>query len=62
MVEVSAAIASRAAELRLTTREYGLSLGDRICLATAEALSATAVTADRAWANVEVRVPIVLVR
>jgi PIN domain nuclease of toxin-antitoxin system len=48
-VPVTESLARRAAELRGGTRAYGLSLGDRICLATAESLRATAVTADRAW-------------
>ena len=39
------------AQLRAATRELGLSLGDRACLALARGLQATAVTADRAWAE-----------
>jgi PIN domain nuclease of toxin-antitoxin system len=38
-----------AGELRRTTRDAGLSLGDRACLALAIQLGAVAVTADRAW-------------
>ena len=37
--------------LRPHTRTRGLSLGDRACLALAEHLSATALTTDRAWAE-----------
>ena len=62
MVEVTEEAAKRAAELRSTTRHHGLSLGDRVCLATAEMLGASAVTADRAWAKVEARAPIILIR
>jgi len=40
-----------AASLRATTRSRGLSLGDRACLALAESLNATVLTADRAWAT-----------
>lgn len=49
-----------AADLRATTRALGLSLGDRVCLATGLRLGLPVVTADRAWADlmlgVEVRV------
>jgi len=41
--------AARAAELRAATRDLGLSLGDRSCLASAILHNATAVTADRQW-------------
>ena len=37
--------------LRPATRELGLSLGDRACLALAAELGATALTADRDWAK-----------
>ncbi len=42
-----------AAALRQTTRTRGLSFGDRACLALAQSLGATALTADRAWAAFE---------
>lgn len=38
--------------LRQSTRQAGLSLGDRACLALAKATSRTALTADRAWAEI----------
>ena len=41
--------ARKAAELRVLTRRFGLSLGDRCCLALAATFNATAVTADRNW-------------
>jgi PIN domain nuclease of toxin-antitoxin system len=42
--------AAAAAALRQTTRSLGLSLGDRCCLALAQALpEARVVTADRPW-------------
>jgi ribonuclease VapC len=40
-----------AGRLREPTRNHGLSLGDRACLALAMRLDAVAVTADRAWAG-----------
>ena len=44
------------------TKTAGLSLGDRASLALAQSLGATAVTADKAWADVQVGVPVQLVR
>ena len=41
--------ASEAARLRLQTRDAGLSLGDRACLATAKLHERPALTADKAW-------------
>jgi PIN domain nuclease of toxin-antitoxin system len=55
-------LAVEAARLRPLTRERGLSLGDRACLALARQLGAAALTADRAWAGLEVGVRIELIR
>lgn len=44
--------AELAASLWKTTQPFGLSLGDRSCLALAQSLNATAITADKAWANI----------
>jgi ribonuclease VapC len=50
VVPLDARQALRAAELRLTTRPLGLSLGDRCCLALSEQTpGAVIVTADKAW-------------
>jgi ribonuclease VapC len=38
--------------LRVTTRQAGLSLGDRACLALAQLMKGTAVTSDSAWVDV----------
>lgn len=46
-------LARLAAELRLSTRKLGLSIGDRACLALAKAHGAVAVTADRAWLKLD---------
>jgi PIN domain nuclease of toxin-antitoxin system len=43
-------------------REYGLSLGDRACLALARITATTAVTADRAWENLTLDVGVKLIR
>ena len=55
-------MAYRAASLRLLTRRSGLSLGDRACLATAEALNLPAVTSDRSWSALKLPVKIQTVR
>jgi PIN domain nuclease of toxin-antitoxin system len=54
--------AEATAELWAATRDSGRSLGDRACLALARALGMTAVTADAAWADVDVGVTVQLVR
>ena len=43
-------------------RPFGLSLGDRACLALARINSATAVTADRAWKDLNASIEIKLIR
>ena len=48
--------------LRRSTVRRGLSLGDRACLALARALDAPALTADRAWADLDVGVEIEVIR
>jgi ribonuclease VapC len=52
----------KAAELYPMTKAYGLSLGDRACLATASMLSGTAVTAESVWAKAEHSVPVRVIR
>ncbi len=54
--------AERAASLRAITRDAGLSLADRCCLALAERLERTALTADAAWMSLPVSVEIELIR
>lgn len=51
-----------AADLRLPTRQAGLSFGDRACLALGKRLGVPVLTADRAWAELEVGVHIELLR
>jgi ribonuclease VapC len=51
-----------AAGLVPLTREAGLSLGDRACLALALDLGGTPVTADRAWKRVDVGLDVTLIR
>lgn len=48
--------------LRRPTKAMGLSLGDRACLALARRLGWPAVTADRAWAELDLGIEVVLIR
>ena len=48
--------------LRPRTRSAGLSLGDRACLALAQARGLRVLTADRAWAGLSVGIEIDLIR
>jgi len=50
------------AYLRPQTRRTGLSLGDRACLALGKSLGCPVVTADRAWANLDIGIEVVLMR
>jgi ribonuclease VapC len=54
--------ARETASLRAATRKFGLSLGDRACLALAKGLGCVAVTADRAWAIVDTDVKVIVIR
>lgn len=54
--------ALEAAMLRPLTRHLGLSLGDRACLALGLLNDLPVLTADRAWAALDVGVEIVLIR
>ena len=49
-------------DIRLATRRLGLSLADRACLQLAAQRGLPAVTADRAWAELEVGVEVRLIR
>jgi ribonuclease VapC len=54
--------AHSAARLRSITRHAGLSLGDRACLALGLQLGRPVITADRAWASLDLGVEVVLIR
>ena|ERR1035438_2309867 len=51
-----------AGDLISMTEKYGLSLGDRACLALAIALKAPVYTTEQAWRNLQVGVPIHVIR
>lgn len=55
-------MAYSAAKLREPTRRFGLSLGDRACLALASRLECPVLTADRHWAELDVGVDVQLIR
>lgn len=54
--------ATLAAALVPATAAHGLSLGDRACLALAASRGIPALTADRAWAGLDLNIPIRLIR
>jgi PIN domain nuclease of toxin-antitoxin system len=51
-----------AGDLITTTEKYGLSLGDRSCLALAIALKAPVYTTEQLWRNLKVGIPIHVIR
>ena len=61
-VPFDAAQAVEAGILRANTRQLGLSLGDRACLALAKRISARVITADRAWAKLDIGVEVDVIR
>ncbi len=48
--------------LREVTAKYGLSLGDRACLALARHLEAPVLTADRVWGELDLGIEIEVIR
>ncbi|HET6684190.1 MAG TPA: type II toxin-antitoxin system VapC family toxin [Gaiella sp.] len=54
--------ATLAARLWESTRDEGLSLADRACLALAKRLGIPALTADRAWTRLDVGVEVIAIR
>lgn len=58
VVDFDAEAAYRAGILRPPTRGFGLSLGDRACLALARQVNLPALTADEAWEELRIGVEI----
>ena len=48
--------------LRTITRPFGLSLGDRACLALAQSAALPTITGERRWADIPINVEIQLIR
>lgn len=44
------------------TKTFGLSLADRACLALAESKKLSVITADKAWANIDKSIEVILLR
>lgn len=50
------------AELRFLTKDNGLSLGDRACIALGKIKNLSVITADKVWASLNIDAKIILVR
>lgn len=50
------------ASLRRETKSSGLSFADRSCIALGRMLNAPVLTADRAWAELELGIEVVVIR
>lgn len=62
VLPVDAGHAEHAARMHEGTRGLGLSLADRICFALAASLGLPVLTADRAWAEIDLGVEVRLIR
>ncbi len=52
IMPVDQTVADEAARLRIVSKEVGLSLGDRVCLALGKSLGVPVLTTDRAWKEI----------
>ncbi len=62
VVPFTSADATATAALASVTRDFGLSIGDRACLALAKSRSLPAVTADHAWTRRDLGVTVRVIR
>jgi len=62
IVDVDPTMAFRAAVLRRTMRKFGLSLGDRCCLALGVSRQATVLTSDSTWSKLKIGLKVKVIR
>lgn len=62
IVNLNVEHARAAALLRSTTKRYGLSIGDRSCLALALTLGIPVLTADKVWSELDLSVEVCVIR
>jgi len=62
VVDFDVELAYAAGLLHLITKKWGLSLGDRACLALAHRLHAPAFTTDRAWKKIKIGLEVRAIR
>ena len=62
VIGFDADLAHHPATLRSATRRFGLSLGDRCCLALGLTRRHTVITAERTWAQLQIGVEIEVIR
>lgn len=62
IVPADAELAVQVGLLRTSTRQLGLSLADRACLALAARLGVPALTADRVWTGLELGIQVEMIR
>ena len=62
IIDFDRELAYRSGLLRDTTKAFGLSFGDRACLAVGQWLNCEILTSDKAWANLNFPVPITIIR
>lgn len=62
VIPLSESQAFLAGQLRRTTRRFGLSLGDRVCLAVGLELDVQVVTAERRWLDLDLPISLLVIR
>lgn len=62
IVDFDAELAVEAASLRVATKRFGLSLGDRCCLALGIARKATVLTSERTWSKLRMGLRVKVIR
>ena len=62
IVPFETSTAELAASLYSQTKPFGLSLGDRACLALALEMQCEVTTTDKAWASLQLAIPIRVIR